>query len=438
MSRQPAWMFFLPMVSAASVASAAEEAAEVAVTRASDTRALLAGDAGVGAFAGEAMTSVHGLVLGQDETWRVLVEARLRLRTFGRDDGEPTIRREDWDEPSDVAHVLRELSYKNGGLDVRAGELHEVSLGHGTLVRGYHNSLDPDHLRAGVRLDVREADADFELLVDNYLLPHLVGARAALRPVDDRLTLGGSAAFDLAVPQGVREELDGSRSVSATRHLQTSDGVLGMAGADIEYLFGDRGRSWFSPYVDVNALLGLGTGLHAGAHASLPAGRLRLRAQGEYRLSSDGYLPAYADALYDLERQQFSLGRPGVDPETKHTAANHGGFAGHGFLTEMGVSSRSFEIAAGLAHRPGSEGNLLSARVLAPLGNRVKLSVFGHHRGIGQTGADGLLLASGLRVRISEHVFCLSEYARLWQLHDEGIYRPIQIATVSLGLSQPL
>lgn len=418
--------------------SAAGQTAEVAVQRSAEPRALLAADAGAGAFSGEGMTAMHGLVLGEDETWRVLVEARLRLRTFGKRDGDPTIRREDWDEPSDVAHVLREITYKNGGVSLRAGELADVSLGHGTIVRRYHNATDPDHPHAGLLLEVREADADVEALVDNYLAPRLVGGRVAARPLDDRFTIGGTATFDLSAPTVIREDFSGNRSVDPTRNLETTGGVLGMAGADVEYLFGERDRSWLAPYVDTNILLGMGTGLHAGAHASLPAGRLRLRAQGEYRLGTDRYVPAYADALYDLERLQFSLARPGSDPLPKRSAVDQGGFSGQGFLTELGLGSGSFEAAAALSHRPGPEGNLLSARLLAPLGRRTRISLMGHHRGVGQTGTDGLMAAGGLRVRLSEHVFALGEYARLWQLEDEGIFRRAQIAFVSLGLSQPL
>jgi hypothetical protein len=240
------------------------------------------------------MSSAHGVVLGQDEAWRVLLEARLRLRTFGKRDGDPTIRREDWDEPSDVAHVLRELSFRGDGVSVRAGELADASLGHGTLVRGYHNALDPDHPHAGVLLEVRQADADVEGLVDNYLAPRLVGGRGAVRPFDDRFTVGATAAFDLSAPESVVDEFGGGRAVDSTRNLQTDGGVLAMAGADVEYRFGERDGGWLAPHLDTNLLVGMGAGLHAGARASLPAGRLRLRAQGEYRLGTNGYAPAYA------------------------------------------------------------------------------------------------------------------------------------------------
>jgi hypothetical protein len=427
----------LPLLLLARVA-VAQEKATMSLDRAEEPDALLAGDAGAGAFGGEGMSVLHGLVLVKDDSWRVLVEARLRLRTFGRDGDEPTVRREDWDEPSDVAHVLRELSFTRGTVSLRAGELADASLGHGTLVRGYDNSLDPDHPHAGVRVEVRDTDVDVEALVDNYLAPRLVAGRAAARPIDDRFTLGGTAAFDLTAPETVRDDLSGDRIVTGTRNLETDGGVLAMAGADVEYLFGDRGRSWLAPYADTNVLLGLGTGLHAGAQASMPAGRLRLRAQGEYRLGSDGYLPAYADALYDLERLQFSLGRPGRDPPTKRAVAEDGGFGGQGFLAEMGLSSGSFAIAATLSHRPGPEGNLISARALAPLSRRVRISLYGHHRGLGETGSDGLMAAGGLRVRLSDHVYGLGEYAHLFGLQDDGIYRPLQIATITLGLSQPL
>lgn len=407
--------------------------------------ARLAADAGLGAFAEDGMATLHASLTAENDDWRLVVDPRLRLRTFDRAPAGPTVRTEDWDEPSDFAHALRELTYRHGSgkgkgqgeegqLRLTLGEQSEFTLGHGSLVREYTNAIDPDHLRAGALLTVDDPWFGLEAMVDNLAGPRLVATRVTAHPLHESVTLGGSAAFDLYAPDAVRQTDDGARSVDGTRNLETYYSTLAMAGGDAEVLLRDGPLS-VAPYFDANALVGLGAGLHAGALLQIEAkSRTRVDLRGEYRFSSDGYLPAYADTFYDLTRLQLRLAAPGDNPQTQRAAAEAGGFGGHGFLTDATLRIRRLRVGAGFSRRPGPEGNLLIARLDAPAARRVAVVVRYLHRGIGQIpSAGGLIVTTGLRVMLSQAFYLALDYAHLPRLDTDGLYRPIHIATAGLG-----
>jgi hypothetical protein len=47
-------------------------------------------------------------------------------------------------------------------------------------------------------------------------------------------------------------------------------------------------------------------------------------------------------------------------------------------------------------------------------------------------------VAGNVRFKIDRTTYGVAEYARLWQLAGDGIYRPIDIATLSVGMSYDL
>lgn len=61
------------------------------------------------------------------------------------------LRRQDWDERSDLGQILRELRIgrEDGRFQLRAGGFSSYSLGAGWLVNRYHNRLSPDYHPAG-------------------------------------------------------------------------------------------------------------------------------------------------------------------------------------------------------------------------------------------------------------------------------------------------
>lgn len=408
-------------------------------TARADETARVAADASLGAFDEDGMATLHASLAagGDGEAWKMFVDPRFRLRTLDRAPVEGTLRREDWDEPSDFAHVLRELTFRAGQAEATTfrltlGEMDEVSIGHGTIVRYYTNAIDPDHLRGGAIMRIDDPWFGFEALVDSYVGPRLVAARASAHPLDERVTIGGTAAFDLYAPDAVRMTADGARSVDGARNLETYFSTLAMAGGDADVRIED-GAVAVTPYADGNALLGLGAGLHTGALVEVAPDAARFALRGEYRFGSDGYLPAYAGTLYDLTRLQHALAAPGADPAPQRAAADDGGFGGHGFAADVSLELRRFRAGAGFSRRPGAEGNLLALRIDVPAGSRAALVGRYLHRAIGQAGAAGAIVAAGLRVMLGRSFYATADYAHLPRLDEDGVYRPIHVATAGLG-----
>src|SRR3954471_18074294 len=117
------------------------------------------------------------------------------------------LRKRDWDEPQDFAKFVRYVRYgnKRDPLFVLAGQLWGASIGHGTLVNRYSNSLSLDHPKAGLALDVNTDFVGVETLTDWVGNPTLMAARAYLRPFGDMPILRGwaigvSGATDRTAP----------------------------------------------------------------------------------------------------------------------------------------------------------------------------------------------------------------------------------------------
>ncbi|TMB09283.1 MAG: hypothetical protein E6J66_15020, partial [Deltaproteobacteria bacterium] len=120
------------------------------------------------------------------------------------------LRRRDWDEAQDYTRFIRYVRYgnKRDPLYVLAGQLWSASIGHGTLVSRYSNSLSLDHPKAGLALDVNTDFAGVETLTDWVGNPSLMAGRAYFRPFGDTPILRGwaiglSGATDRTAPVGV-------------------------------------------------------------------------------------------------------------------------------------------------------------------------------------------------------------------------------------------
>ena len=57
------------------------------------------------------------------------------------------IRKEDWNELRDLSNLVREIKYENEGLFLRGGNIEEITLGHGLLVKRYYNTQPADFER---------------------------------------------------------------------------------------------------------------------------------------------------------------------------------------------------------------------------------------------------------------------------------------------------
>ena len=108
---------------------------------------------------------------------------------------EHVLRRSDWNQAQDYLKFVRFVRYghKREPLYLLAGQLWGSTLGHGTLVNRYSNSLSLDQRKFGIAFDFNSDYFGVETLVDNVAGVGILGGRAYVRPFAGMPGLGGLA-----------------------------------------------------------------------------------------------------------------------------------------------------------------------------------------------------------------------------------------------------
>jgi len=316
------------------------------------------------------------------------VPLRLRMADRAPDD-RGVLRLQEWNEAGDFVALLHEFRYadarafgKTGRFAIRidAGRQHDVMLGHGSLVRGFANSLDVDRRRTGLlgsfvlagRMVEQPAELQLDLLASDLAGSQILGTRLGGRWAG--AGVGVSVVGDPTAPRqlavtGMPESFEIGRG-GQLRSIG-SRGVLGAA-VDLEYQATDRWRWSVGPYLDLDMLASLGKGAHVGADGEVLLGRRRglmLGATAELTVGSAGYDPAYFDVLYTAQRwQTMPLGRPddAADDTTMVTSPKYAFVAdripkGVGGMGALRMSHRAGATARiEYRARPGDFGHLFT------------------------------------------------------------------------------
>ena len=387
------------------------------------------------------------------------LQVPLRLRLADRAPEQSTLlREEDWLELSDYLRIIRRLEYGtlNDPLYVRLGELGGASLGNGTIIGGYYNVITTDHYRLGLRAHLDLKRAGVELLANNLASPNLLGVRAHARPSTffenapralDRLQLGATLVTDLRAPTDLERNPDGSALAGPTREPRVeSSQPTTLLGLDLRANLIERARLSLTPYLDLNAHPGLGSGLHAGLlWRQNIADPVEISARLEYRRLSGRYLPEYIDPLYEVSRfQSLSPTEPGLagpklrvarstPPTTRHGAQAWVQARLAGILT----LSAAYEDAQG----PGNAA--LRARAALQLAGRLQLGAFYYKAHLdgpatesiteGIVDRDGALTVAEGRLGLWGPLYAHAQYGGLWQLRDDGVFETVRLWNIGLG-----
>ena len=237
------------------------------------------------------------------------------------------IRKEDWDEFGDFLKAVRYVYIgqrnKKGPFYIRAGELTNLTIGHGTIIKGYTNGFDPNTFRMGTNIAVNIGAFGAEALVGDVGRlkdsdPIVAGVRLTTRPLQlimgdgglwDRLVLGASLISDPSAPFQLKRNDDdevlldevGQAEVASTRTFFVSGVDLGLEVFRNDLIT-------IEPYIDANFMSQVdeGWGVHAGILWALriPAviDTLQVDLTTEYRYVASNYRAQYFDTLYELER----------------------------------------------------------------------------------------------------------------------------------------
>ncbi len=348
------------------------------------------------------------------------------------------LRRRDWDEAQDYTKFVRYVRYgnKRDPLYVLAGQLWSASIGHGTLVSRYSNSLSLDHPKAGLALDVNTDFVGVETLTDWVGNPSLMAGRAYFRPFGDMPILRGwaiglSGATDRTAPVGVFGPLQSD----STGNPIVNQRAIYAAGIDTEFEVLHNSLISVIPYIDFNRIAGAGNGLHAGVltdvRIPVPMLQVNVSAKLEYRRMQPGYIPEYFDQTYDLGRVQYAVqSGSSVNYVSKFDAAQGAAAAGGtsysqgGYYGELAFAFAGLLQIGGLYEDRDGAPNGASMGVFAsiPAFDTIKASAYYLRKNM-RSGFDDAfrldersLLAASLAYKVMGPLYFRADFRRQWVL----------------------
>ncbi len=323
-------------------------------------------------------------------------------------------RENDWDEPSEMAGLLRYLRYERASddseLTVVAGRLGDVELGHGTIFDAYESSLNLDHLHVGMQARADGRRVRFDAVVDDVIAPRLFGARVALL-AGKYASFGATAAADISAPSAEGETVVPFAVVDAAVAYTSSDERESVRG-----------------YVDLVSMPRIGAGAHVGVSGRAGFGSdgdlFHVGARGELRLSGDGYIPGWIGPLYEVTRQ-----RTASTMDTQLDIARRYGQVEVSALGALSLESeRLGTVQVSYSSRPGL-ARLLHGRVVAPQIAGVQAAFWGAV----ELSANGASAAAvEVRANLNRHAFLVVEGARLYRDSEMGL-EPVWLGTVAIG-----
>ncbi|MGC4115030.1 MAG: hypothetical protein QM765_10550 [Myxococcales bacterium] len=265
---------------------------EASALAASGVSGVVSLEAGPEYFGGEYYAALVPAFTLESEPVSLELDVPFRLRldsNLSRERG--VYRTEDWDGLSDAGRVLRSLDVRLGNRTFvgHLGVLAHETVGHGTIVSDYGNSLLPDAQPIGLAARLAAGPVVAQVVGGNILGLDVTAASLGIEPLslwgtpNDRMHFALNAAVDWA-PQA-----------------RTSQ-YASVFGASLDGTVLRRKEAKLAPYIDFNTTARGGHGLHVGLLADFQFSLLKLSLRGEYRHTRGPYQPEYFDLAYSLER----------------------------------------------------------------------------------------------------------------------------------------
>jgi FecR protein. len=252
------------------------------------------------------------------------------------------------DFAKDLALKLKYFEYGEQLRDpffLKAGNLDDLSLGHGLLMRNYANDTEfPALRRLGFELGLEASGGGFELVANDLTDPEILGARLFVRPFKGwSLGIGVSGVADLSPGSVIPSLKDGGMALLGSA-LDLDLPILRSEAFGLR-AFADAGA--FAPYLR-SALGALSPGLQYqlvydprtgtignwGASSGLIGSLAFFDWRLEYRYFTGAFRPSLFDGTYDRMRGQYAaqyvaylLGSSGGSADSKAMGVyGEGGF----------------------------------------------------------------------------------------------------------------
>ena len=368
------------------------------------------------------------------DDWQIAPRIPLRLRIVDQaPKNDSVIRLEDWDEVSDFARLLAFFQWGHPGdaLLVRYGELNGATLGHGSLVNRYYNTVDIDHYQGGIFATGDAGIVGGEIMLDNLLDPEVLGARLFVRPLDmvtglpfmaRKLKVAITAGGDIDAPVAVATDEDGRILVGDNFQPRiTKSDQVSFVGTDVEVPLVSMPHFDLVPYVDANLLDGAGLGVHVGAFVNVRFTELAAwNTRVEYRYSGRHYEPSYVSPFYEIQRVRYRNDLPKLTYLSRRETAEtrHGVY----LESELGYTG-VFRLTVVFSEETGADNTDLLARLQLPALGPVSLSLFFARLGFDSADdffdAKNTVFAASGRYHILDWLFVSFRVVNEWWLrHD--------------------
>jgi len=262
-------------------------------------------------------------------------------------DQEGKLRKENYNEFTDYLSIIRYVRYglKNDPVYVKVGALDYYTLGHGSIIDYYNNSPTLDARKIGMVADIDFGKFGFESMYSNFLQSGVIGIRGYFRPfqftpqadipIIGGLEIGATYASDFNGKAGI---INGFYDKTKNSFVTTQDnGSISIIGFDIGLPLLNAGMLDVTLYSDYSKIINFGSGFATGLKFDINAlGAVRGVVKLERRFNNDHYLPAYFDALYEIER--FSVDTANGTFSSKAAKLASLVDPGNGYYGELGLS----------------------------------------------------------------------------------------------------
>lgn len=330
------------------------------------------------------------------EKWRFAPRLPIRFRLIDEEpESDSLVREQDWNEPSDFLRIIAYVQYGNIGdpLYLRFGELTGVTLGHGSMLNRYYNTIDIDHYQGGVYLYGDIGIVGGEAILDNVFDPDIMGARVFARPLDwlkklpfalQKLKVGMTIGADVDAPLRVARGVEGELLVDEENNARIIESsAMPFFGFDLEVPIVSSPHVDVVPYTDVSSIDSEGVGWHLGTYLNFrftPLASLNTRL--EYFYEGPGYEAMYISPFYEIQRVQWNLG--GDYPKLRWLREDPDVGDKHGFYLESELRiSGVMRYAIVFSNKSGEDNANLLMRLQFPYLGPLKLSFYYGRLGFG-------------------------------------------------------
>ena len=407
--------------------------AHSAVAAPAASEVALGADVGLGAIDADLFVAANAWFTYRTEPLQLGAQVPLRLMLTGTDG--VRLRRQDWDEASDLTRLLRYIDWQpNEQWRLRLGEPTAVTLGHGAIVDHFYNATDLDHYKTALRLAWQNPRFGLEVFANDVVRWEMLAARLGYKPLGATtswlrdLQVALTFAVDRTAPTGTPGPID------ATNQPIVDRAAVWLYGLDADLPLWRGTQRQLLLYTDLVglyhnpqfALARAGTtgGLHLGLRLQLPAvvanTDMTLKLEGVYM--GRGYTPGWFDNLYEVERFQTQAGQN--DGHLNKVAWAYMNPAPLGVRSQIDVTtSPGFRLTALLQWLAGDGFGAqlwLATPELAGLTLRAHWGQQ-HLQAASDLGAmERTSALAELRYRISPALSTLVQAGTRWQANDDG------------------